>query len=308
MKRPVVGRLAPSPTGALHLGNARTFLLAWLSARAQGGRVLLRIEDLDHPHNQPGAEVGIFEDLRWLGLDWDGTHLVQSKRRTFYRETLARLPAYPCICRRSEIEAAQSAPHAGEVLRYSGRCRGRFPDYPSAAAHSPSLPLWRYRLEPGEGRFPWLDRFAGPQSADLDSLTGDFPLARDPDGAGYTLAVVTDDHAQGVTEVVRGDDLLAVTPCQLLLYRRLHWPEPDFFHIPLIVGPDGRRLAKRHGDTRISAFRTAGIPPGKLIAWLAASAGLPPLPTPQSLLAHFTWERIRRQPTVWTGTLDLPPR
>jgi len=306
-----VGRLAPSPTGALHLGNARTFLVAWLRARSLGGKVILRIEDLDHPRDKPGAADDAVRDLKWLGLDWDETY-VQSERREFYREALGKLVAsgraYPCVCSRRDVENAQSAPHAGEQLFYPGVCRNRFATWREAeeflAARSTGrTPCWRFRVEEGE-RAEFADAFAGPQSFDVASSLGDFPLARDPDGAGYTLAVVVDDAAMGVTEVVRADDLLAATPAQMLVQKALGLPSPQYCHLPLVVGPDGRRLAKRHGDTRLASFREAGVSAEEVVGMLAASCGWAPLGEklrPRDLLSRFDLATIPHSPFVWRG-------
>ena len=299
-----VGRIAPSPTGALHIGNVRTFMVAWLRARSLGGKVVFRMEDLDHPRDKPGAAAAAVEDLKWLGFDWD-EEFVQSERRAVYRAALERLGdrVYPCVCSRKDVESAQSAPHDGEQLRYPGTCRGRFatwseaylflnpvphspfpvPRPPSPVPHSPfpvprpplpvpRLPCWRFRVDPGE-RVSFEDAFAGAFSQDVAATLGDFPLARDEDGAGYTLACTVDDIAMGVTEVVRGDDLLAATPAQILVARALGARPPRYLHVPLVVGRDGRRLAKRHGDTRISSFRAEGKSPEEIIGLLAASCG-----------------------------------
>lgn len=271
-----VGRLAPSPTGALHLGNVRTFMIAWLRARSVGGRVVMRMEDLDHPRDKPGAAHLAIEDLKWLGFDWDES-FVQSERTDFYRQALARLVeggfVYPCTCSRADVEHAQSAPHAGEQLRYPGTCRGRYADWAEAArACSPRVPCWRFRVP--EGTHICVDDvFAGHYEQDVSAALGDFPVARDEHGASYTLAVVVDDAAMGVTEVVRGDDLLAATPAQVLLQRALGLPTPAYCHVPLVVGADGRRLAKRHGDTRIASYRAAGVKAERLLGALAASCG-----------------------------------
>ena len=271
----VTGRLAPSPTGALHLGNARTFMIAWLKARASGGRIIMRIEDLDHPRDKPGAAAQAVEDLRWLGFDWDEEY-VQSERRDFYRDALRRLVdgglAYPCVCTRRDVEVAQSAPHDGEQLRYPGTCRDRFATWEDAFAAKGTAPCWRFRT-PSHAVVEFDDVFAGLFRQDVRETLGDFPLARDPDGAGYTLAVVVDDAAMGVTEVVRGDDLLATTPAHILLQRALGLPTPEYCHVPLVVGRDGRRLAKRHGDTRISSYRKAGLHPEEIIGRLATTCG-----------------------------------
>lgn len=274
-----VGRLAPSPTGALHLGNARTFMIAWLRARSQGGRVIMRMEDLDHPRDKPGAAEAALEDLRWLGFDWDET-FVQSRRKEFYREVLEELKrrslVYPCICSRRDVEAAQSAPHDGEQLRYAGRCRGRFSSWREARELKGADPVWRFKVEKGTV-VKFDDVFRGRYVQDVFSTLGDFPLAREEFGAGYTLACVADDLAMGVSEVVRGDDLLAATPAQILLADQiaetLGGRIPDYCHVPLVVGPDGRRLAKRHGDTRIASFRAGGVSAKSLLGKLAFSCG-----------------------------------
>jgi len=277
-----VGRLAPSPTGALHLGNVRTFMIAWLRARSCGGKVILRTEDLDHPKDKPGAAAQAIEDLKWLGFDWD-EEFVQSERKEIYRHArdilLERGLLYPCVCSRRDVENAQSAPHAGEQLHYPGTCRGRFASWDEAAKVRP--PCWRFRV-PDDAVVAFDDVFAGHCEQDVPKTLGDFPVSRDEGGAGYTLAVVADDLLMGVTEVVRGDDLLAATPAQILIANALvasgdpifaNAKLPDYCHVPLVVGPDGRRLAKRHGDTRVASFREAGVRPERLIGFLAASCG-----------------------------------
>ena len=283
-----VGRLAPSPTGALHLGNARTFLIAWLRTRSLGGKMVFRMEDLDHPKDKPGAAADAVRDLQWLGFDWDEEY-VQSERKDLYRDALSSLVsrglAYPCVCSRRDVEAAQSAPHEGEQLFYPGTCRDRFASWREAYSflnplynsnsklQPPRSPCWRFRVADGS-RVAFDDVFAGRFEQDVSATLGDFPLARDEFGAGYTLACAVDDIAMGVTEVVRGDDLLAATPAQILVSRALGAErEISYCHVPLVVGPDGKRLAKRHGDTRIAAYRMAGVRPEKIVGWLAASCG-----------------------------------
>jgi len=291
--RPYVGRLAPSPTGALHLGNVRTFMIAWLRARSQGGRVILRMEDLDHPKDKPGAAAQAIEDLRWLGFDWDEEY-VQSERKDIYRAALETLlnsqPStfnlqphpliYPCVCSRRDVEAAQSAPHAGEQLYYPGICRDRFATWAEALAFNNHLPCWRFRV-PENTVVSFDDAFAGHYEQNVSKTLGDFPLARDEFGAGYTLACTVDDLLMGVTEVVRGDDLLPATPAQILLADALRHSNIQTFkhsnisylHVPLVVGRDGKRLAKRHGDTRIAAYRGQGRRPEEILGFLAASCG-----------------------------------
>jgi len=313
------GRLAPSPTGALHLGNARSFLLAWLSLRSRGGTVVLRMEDLDHPKVKPGTATAVLADLRWLGLDWDegpdvgGPYgpYVQSERITRYAQALDALQAsrlvYPCVCSRQDVNSAQQAPHAEDYQRYPGTCRRRFATYAAATAALPAgrLPAWRFRVAPGVVGFT--DGYHGYREEDVADRDGDFVLARHTQGAGYMLAVVVDDAAMGITEVLRGDDLLPATHRQLLLYQALGLPPPHFTHVPLVVGEDGRRLAKRHGDTRLSTYRAQGVPPGRIVGLLAWSCGLVPQGTtchPRELLRGFRLANLPREPLVWTVALE----
>lgn len=300
-----VGRLAPSPTGALHLGNARTFMIAYLRARSLGGKLIMRMEDLDHPRDKPGAAAAALEDLRWLGFDWDEQY-VQSERKEHYAESLSRLVAlgcaYPCVCSRRDVESAQSAPHEGEQLFYSGICRGRFASWSAACAElkrrgETRIPCWRFKTaEDAEVEFD--DVFAGRYRQNVSRTLGDFPLARDEYGAGYTLAATVDDAAMGVTEVVRGDELLAATPAQVLVQRALGLPEVRYCHVPLVVGPDGKRLAKRHGDTRIASFREKGVSAEAIIGYLASTCGWCPFGEKTSLkdlLPVFTLDTIPRE-------------
>lgn len=317
MLAPPIGRLAPSPTGALHLGNARSFMMAWLSLRSRGGTVILRMEDLDHPKIKRGAARQALDDLRWLGLDWDegpdvgGPHApyVQTARIGRYREALQSLRkqglVYPCTCSRRDVESAQSAPHAGDDgPRYSGVCRelmGR--TYAEAAASLPPwrLPAWRYAVPSGVGETRFNDGFWGPQAQDVAAAVGDFVIARDPDGAGYMLAVVVDDAAMGVTEVLRGDDLMGTTHRQLLLYAALGLEPPAFTHVPLVVGENGLRLAKRHGDTRLASLRAAGVPADRvvgLLAWWCGWVEWGTCLTPRELLAAYRLDSVARRPVV----------
>jgi glutamyl-tRNA synthetase len=269
----LIGRLAPSPTGAQHVGNARTYLAAWLSVCSRGGRLPLRIEDIDSPRIKPGAAALILEDLRWLGLDWDGEPVVQSERLACYREALRQLQeqelVYPCTCTRADVERAASAPHAEhEGVRYPGTCAHR------RAADAAGLDrpyCWRFRMPDEAIEFD--DLFRGPVSLSGGDIGGDFVVWKNNDTPAYQLAVVVDDAAAGVTEVLRGDDLIPSTPRQLLLYRALGQPAPRFAHLPLVVGPDGRRLAKRHGDTRLAILRAAGVKAEALLGLLGWSCG-----------------------------------
>lgn len=302
----VTGRLAPSPTGAQHIGNARTYLIAWLSARSRSGRIVLRIEDIDSPRVKAGAADLVLEDLRWLGLDWDGQPVIQTQRLPLYEAALSSLQkqelVYPCTCTRGDIERAASAPHAEhEGPAYPGTCSGRT----VADAATLDCPFaWRFRL--GDGRCPFVDGVLGPVDIDLRELGGDFVVWKSAGTPAYQLAVVVDDAAQGVTEVIRGDDLVSSTPRQLLLYRALGLPPPSFAHVPLVVGVDGRRLAKRHGDTRLSSLRAAGVAAEELIGLLARSCGwieqIQPV-SARELVPLFRLEAIPRVPLVVTSDL-----
>jgi glutamyl-tRNA synthetase len=309
----VTGRVAPSPTGAQHVGNARTYLIAWLSARSQNGRVVLRIEDIDSPRVKPGADQQAISDLQWLGLDWDEGPIIQTKRLPFYRSALERLMAaelvYPCTCTRGDIERAASAPHLEhEGPAYPGTCAGRHVKDAAGLGDRPYC--WRFRVPTESPAF--VDGIQGPTRIDLRQVGGDFVVWKTPilgmteSLPAYQLAVVVDDAAQGVTEVVRGDDLIPSTPRQLLLYQALGLTAPRFVHVPLVVGPDGRRLAKRHGDTRLSALREADVRPEMLLGLLARSCGwiaaIEPI-TPRDLIPMFLLETIPREPFVLTPEL-----
>ena len=271
----VARRRPPGPfaDSGLHLGHARTFLIAWLAARSTGGRVILRIEDLDASRVRDDARAAALVDLRWLGLDWDEGPYVQSDRRALYDDALDRLKAaeqvYPCTCTRADIErAAAPAPRGrrsdvSRHLRPSPRCRRR---RRSAIARSP-----------GGSASPWLGRLGRPVPRPLRidpaRLGGDFVVGRNTLGPSYQLAVVVDDALMGVTQVVRGADLVPSTPRQILLYKGLGWTPPRFGHVPLVLGPDGRRLAKRDGSIKLATLREQGVDPRRLIAALARSCG-----------------------------------
>jgi glutamyl-tRNA synthetase len=309
----VIGRLAPSPTGAQHVGNARTYLIAWLSARSRGRRVVLRIEDIDSSRVKKGADRQACLDLQWLGLDWDEGPIIQSERMAEYRAALIRLQerelVYPCTCTRSDVERAASAPHLEhEGPAYPGTCAGR--QVHDAAKLTDRPYCWRFRVPAETPAF--VDGFQGTTRIDLRRVGGDFVVWKAPSlgmigtSPAYQLAVMVDDAAQGVTEVVRGDDLIPSTPRQLLLYQALGLTPPHFIHVPLVVGPDGRRLAKRHGDTRLSALREASVRPEMLLGLLAWSCGwlstIEPI-TPRELLPLFRWDTIPRAPFVLTPEL-----
>lgn len=301
---PPRGRLAPSPTGAQHVGNARTYLIAWLAARSAGGTIALRMEDLDGPRIKKGAAEQALDDLRWLGLDWDDEPMVQSTRMNHYAAALETLKAknlvYPCTCTRSDVAAAASAPHAGdEGPAYPGTCSHR-----SASDVPTDRPYcWRFRVSDSPA---FVDGFRGPVAIDLKQQGGDFVVWKTDGTPAYQLSVVLDDAEMGITQVIRGDDLIPSTPRQLLLYEALGLTPPTFAHVPLVVGTDGRRLAKRHGDTRLSTLRNAGVRPEQLVGLLAWSCGwlkeIKPV-TPRELIASFDWKTIPREPFVLTDEL-----
>jgi glutamyl-tRNA synthetase len=300
---PPVGRLAPSPTGRLHVGHARTFLLAWWHARAAGGQVLLRLEDLDRARVKPGASAECLRDLEWLGLDWDGAPLVQSDDTTALAAALERLlaegRAYPCSCSRKDIERALSAPHASDgELRYPGTCRAR---PPQAGAEALAV-----RLCVPAGEIELEDGIAGRFRHDVQREVGDFLLARRDGFFAYQLAVVVDDARAGVNEVVRGDDLLASATRQWHLQRALGLAHPRWFHVPLVLDERGERLAKRRDDLTLAVLRAEGVDARALVAWVAQSAGLeaPERPTARELLPHFDLARLPRTP-VRFGAADL---
>lgn len=311
------GRFAPSPTGPLHLGNARTALLAWLAARASGASFVMRVEDLDGPRVRPGMERRILEELSWLGLDWDegpeaggpcGPYR-QSERTGRYHAALRTLrergAAYPCFCSRAEIAAAAQAPHGpgDDGPRYPGTCRGlRREEAEARAARRP--PAWRLRVPDGAVTFD--DAVHGRCSFDVGEGTGDFVVARADGVAAYQLAVVVDDAAMGIEEVVRGDDLLSSTARQLLLYRALGLDPPRFAHVPLVVGADGERLAKRHGALSVGELRAAGADAPAVVGLLAALSGLRRTAAPcvaRELVADFSFTRIARAPAVLSSAV-----
>jgi len=294
---PLVGRLAPSPTGGLHLGHARTFLHAWLSARSSGGRLILRIEDIDSSRARSDSIKGAITDLRWLGLDWDegpdvggpnGPYL-QSLRLDRYSAALDRLKAqelvYPCTCTRADILRAASAPHLGEEgPAYPGTCSGRS----VVDALKLSGPYsWRFRAP--DRPVSWNDEVLGPVTMNPGRTVGDFVVGRPSGEPAYQLAVVTDDAAMGVTQVVRGDDLLSSTPRQILLYQALGLTIPDFVHLPLVYSADGKRLAKRDGSVKLATLRERGIDPRSLVGQILRSSGPTDCPehiAPRDILQH----------------------
>jgi glutamyl-tRNA synthetase len=319
-----VARLAPSPTGGLHLGHARTFLIAWLAARHDGGRMILRIEDLDTSRARADATTSALVDLRWLGLDWDegpdvggpNAPYIQSERSALYDEVLEKLKAsesvYPCTCTRADIARAASAPHLeDEGPTYPGTCAHR------SVAHATALSgrqfAWRFRVTPG--LVAWDDLFQGPIELDPSRLGGDFIVARENSGHSYQLAVVADDAAMGINQVIRGADLVPSTPRQIQLYRRLGLPEPRFGHVPMAVTPDGRRLAKRDGSFKLATLREAGVDPNRLVGSLIRSCGWSQSPdpiTPRQAIGQYKPQSLNAEPWVvaadWLNWLERRPQ
>jgi glutamyl-tRNA synthetase len=288
------GRFAPSPTGDLHLGSAATALLAWLSARAAGGAFLLRVEDIDTPRVVAGVEARQLDELRWLGLDWDEGPDVggafasyrQSERGARYEAALASLARrdllYHCDCSRAEIARVASAPHAGdEGPRYPGNCR----DFGLAPRSFRRPPAIRLRVPPGVVTVD--DALQGRVSEDVAGVVGDFVLKRGDGVYAYQLACVVDDLAMGVTEVVRGADLLDSAPRQALLATLLGGVPPGFAHGPLVVAADGSRLAKRARGVTLRDRRDAGEPASRVVESLARLLRLPSAARPADLVACF---------------------
>ena len=262
-------RFAPSPTGLLHIGNGFSALTGWQRARARGGRFCLRIEDIDSTRCRPAFDAAILADLAWLEIDWDGPVLRQAQRLAVYAEAVAELRRrsllYPCFCSRADIAAAVAAPHGPDGPLYTGTCRHLSQD--ERAEHM-AAKAFAWRLDIGAalaqtGRLNWIDTEAGRVAAD-PLAGGDIVIARKDLGVSYHLAVVIDDAAQGVTEVVRGIDLFPASHVQRLLQALLGLPETTYYHHRLIMAPDGRRLAKRDQGATLASLRAGGTGPEEL--------------------------------------------
>ena len=293
------GRFAPSPSGRMHLGNALSAMLAWLSAKHQDGEILLRIEDLDPARSKAEYAQGIMDDFRWLGLLWDRRATDQSKRGEAYAAALRQLGQmnliYPCYCSRDQLHAA-SAPHAsdGRVI-YAGTCRNLTPEQRAVMTKKPSL---RIRLPDREISFR--DGLQGDVTMNLQREFGDIILRRADGVAAYQLAVVVDDGTEGVTEVVRGRDLLSSTPVQLYLYELLGLTPPRFYHVPMLLAPDGRRLSKRDRDLDFGYLRQH-FSPEEIIGLLGHLAGLMERWEPVSareLACDFSWSRVKQSDII----------
>ena len=300
----MVGRFAPSPSGRMHLGNLWSALLAWLSARSAGGEMVLRLEDLDPDRCRPAYCDQVMEDLEWLGLDWDNQPVYQSRRTEFYREIFASFEkqglVYPCYCTRAE-RLAVSAPHLSEGVQiYPGRCRNLSPEERTVLAKS-RRPAWRIAVPEEDVSF--CDLLYGSYTENLARDCGDFILRRSDGVYAYQLAVVADDWDMGVTQVVRGRDLLSSTPRQIWLWERLGGDPPEFGHVPLLLAPDGRRLAKRDRDQELGWLRQRFTAPelvGRLALWAGLLSEYAPV-TPAELVPLFDWGKIRKE-DVRNGT------
>ena len=306
----VVGRFAPTPSGKMHLGNVLCCLVAWLSARSQGGKVLLRVEDLDPERSGADYERQIEEDLRWLGLDWDEGGLeaaegryCQSGRSGVYEQYFDILfekgLIYPCFCSRAELHAAD-APHLSDGRYfYPGTCRNLTPEEAAEKAKK-RKPAWRVKVPDETVRFT--DLHYGPYAENLAAECGDFVIRRADGVFAYQLATAVDDGLMGVTEVVRGRDLIGSTARQLWLQRTLGLPSPVYGHIPLLTDWDGRRLSKRDGDLDLARLREKWRPE-EIIGMLAEAAGILPAYRPVSareLVPLFSWGKVKK------GDVRLP--
>ena len=292
-----VGRFAPSPSGRMHLGNVFSALLAWLSVRSQGGKMILRIEDLDPDRCRKEYALQLMEDLKWLGLDWDEEQTWQSRRSDAYEKEFAKLGdlVYPCYCSRTELHAA-SAPHAsdGRVL-YAGTCRNLTE---RQRQEKTKVPAWRLKV-PNEV-YGFRDGLQGEYAENLAEECGDFIIRRADGVYAYQLAVVTDDAAGGVTQIVRGSDLLSSTPRQIYLQKLLGHPTPEYYHVPLLIDASGRRLSKRDGDLDLGALREK-MTAQELLGRLAWAAGIleefAPM-TAADLVPLFAWDKVKKEDIV----------
>lgn len=279
----------------MHPGHARTALVTWLQARKQGGKIVMRIEDIDRPRVVAGAADDICRDHEWLGLDWDEGPQFQSDHDESYERALAALQAaglvYPCTCSRKEIARIASAPHGDEGLRYPGTCR-------NGVTHPGQAPALRFRFDDPSPGFE--DALCGPFPEGRSG--GDFVLRRADGIWAYQLAVVVDDAEAGISEVIRGEDLLWSTPRQIALYRALGHPLPRFAHVGLVLDGAGNRLASRHSAVSISSLREAGRSAEQVIGQLACSLGLTATTAPissEELISSFALDKISRSSFTW---------
>ncbi|MDO5484337.1 MAG: tRNA glutamyl-Q(34) synthetase GluQRS [Desulfovibrionaceae bacterium] len=312
------GRLAPSPTGYAHLGNAWALLLAWLAVRAQKGKVIFRLEDIDPQRSRPEYASALLEDMRWLGLDWDegpdrggpAGPYTQSARGEHYAAALARLDAaglvYPCFCTRKELRQLAAAPHVDDAgAPYPGTCRSLSESRRAALIQSGRKAALRLRCP--EIPLCFTDLALGPQSFRLSDCGGDFALRRSDGVWAYQLAVAVDDALMGVTQVVRGRDILLSTPRQLAILRFLGYTAPAYGHVPLLLDGEGERLAKRHQSLSLRHLREQGVGSRRIVGLLARLAGLAPAGrelSPAELVPAFAWERLP-QKDIMVAEQDL---
>ena len=306
-----ITRLAPSPTGSLHLGNARTFLLNYLLAKTRGWRVLMRIEDLDGPRIKAGATAQAIDELAWLGLTWEEPIVYQSQRELIYQSALEQLiatgAAYPCTCSRKDVQLAAGAPHMDDpVVLYQGTCRGKWATADHAAKKTGRAVAWRVHVD--NTPITIADKFAGDTQFVLGETCGDFVVFRNEGLSSYQLAVVLDDADAGVDRIVRGDDLLESAARQSHLRKLLGvFPDPEYWHFPLVVGTDGRRLAKRHGDTRMDRYRHAGVTTRRVLGLLGYWCGLLDERRPaeiDELIDKFDIAKVLTEQIVFTAVDD----
>ena len=302
------GRYAPSPTGRLHLGNLRTALLAWLHARLSQGRFILRIDDLDLPRNQPGSMEQIIDDLRWLGLDWDegpdigGPHgpYLQSNRIQHYQAFFLQLQdqnqVFPCICSRKDVQQSPSAPNSGQLETiYPGTCRPSDNASKQGTPHNKPV-SWRFLTR--NIKIAWQDNVSQPATIELDKTTGDFVIKRKDGLYAYQFASVVDDGLMGITDIVRGADLIDSMPRQLALFDALQFSRPRFLHAPLMKDNLGRRMAKRDGSDSLEQWKSRDRAPERLIGELASSCGLWPTSRPvscQELLSNLAMQDVVKE-------------
>ena len=298
-KKPPVGRFAPTPSGRMHLGNVFAALLAWLAVRKEGGTMLLRMEDLDTQRTNSQRAQLLREDLAWLGLDYDRETTPQSQRGAVYQQYFDRLREkdllYPCYCTRAQLHSV-NAPHLSDgTYVYPGTCRDLTVEQQAAFDRAPS---WRLRVP--DRQWEVYDRIQGLYRENLAADCGDFVVRR-ADGAWvYQLAVTVDDGESGVTQVVRGMDLLSSAPRQMYLQELLGFAHPEYAHVPLLVAPDGRRLSKRDRDLDLGVLRQR-VTAEQIMGALACSAGLIPTPQPvsaQELIGEFSWEKLKKEPII----------
>ena len=297
-----VGRFAPTPSGRMHLGNVFAVMLAWLSVRSRGGTMVLRMEDLDTQRTGEGFARQLREDLLWLGLDWDVETAPQSRRSEVYEAYFRRLQElgllYGCYCTRSQLHSV-NAPHLSDgTYVYPGTCRELTAEQRRAMGRAPS---WRVKVP--DRVWTVEDRVQGTYRENLAADCGDFVVRRADGVFVYQLAVTVDDGEAGVTEVVRGMDLLSSAPRQMYLQELFGFPHPEYAHVPLLMAPDGRRLSKRDRDLDLGVLRQR-MTPEALLGILAASAGLLEKPAPVSakeLAADFSWDKVKKESICLTG-------